>query len=94
MILTARWLLMGWILGFAVLQTGAAPADPVRDFVLKYCSDCHESEVSKGGLNLVEEDGETLLDRTMILYGSNLGNANTHVTTNLPPNSQTDESGK
>ena len=32
----------------------------------------------------VKEDGETLLDRTMILYGSNLGNANTHVTTNLP----------
>jgi hypothetical protein len=30
------------------------------------------------------EDGGTLLDRTMILYGSNLGNANTHVTTNLP----------
>lgn len=32
----------------------------------------------------VQEDGETLLDRSMILYGSNLGNANTHVTTNLP----------
>jgi BMFP domain-containing protein YqiC len=32
----------------------------------------------------VQEGGETLLDRTMILYGSNLGNANTHVTTNLP----------
>jgi hypothetical protein len=31
-----------------------------------------------------KEGGETLLDRTMILYGSNLGNANTHVTTNLP----------
>jgi hypothetical protein len=30
------------------------------------------------------EDGETLLDRTMIFYGSNMGNANTHVTTNLP----------
>jgi len=30
------------------------------------------------------EGGETLLDRTMILYGSNMGNANTHVTTNLP----------
>ena len=30
-----------------------------------------------------EGDG-TLLDRTMIVYGSNLGNANTHVTTNLP----------
>ncbi len=30
------------------------------------------------------EGGETLLDRTMILYGSNMGNANTHTTTNLP----------
>ncbi len=30
------------------------------------------------------EGDETLLDRTMILYGSNMGNANTHVTTNLP----------
>ena len=35
-------------------------------------------------LKSVKEDGESLLDRTMILYGSNLGNANTHVTTNLP----------
>ena len=35
-------------------------------------------------LQAVREDGEPLLDRTMILYGSNLGNANTHVTTNLP----------
>ncbi len=35
-------------------------------------------------LKSVSEGGETLLDRTMILYGSNLGNANTHVTTNLP----------
>jgi hypothetical protein len=35
-------------------------------------------------LRNVKEGGETLLDRTMILYGSNLGNANTHVTTNLP----------
>jgi len=31
-----------------------------------------------------QEGGETLFDRTMVLYGSNLGNANTHVTTNLP----------
>ena len=37
-----------------------------------------------GQLKAVREDGEPLLDRTMILYGSNLGNANTHVTTNLP----------
>lgn len=35
-------------------------------------------------LKSVREDGEPLLDRTMVLYGSNLGNANTHVTTNLP----------
>jgi hypothetical protein len=35
-------------------------------------------------LKTVREEGEPLLDRTMILYGSNLGNANTHVTTNLP----------
>jgi hypothetical protein len=35
-------------------------------------------------LKAVREEGETLLDRTMVLYGSNLGNADTHVTTNLP----------
>jgi len=35
-------------------------------------------------LKAVREDGEPLLDRTMILYGSNLGNAKTHVTTNMP----------
>jgi Protein of unknown function (DUF1552) len=37
-----------------------------------------------GELKAVREGDETLLDRTMILYGTNLGNANTHVTTNLP----------
>jgi hypothetical protein len=36
------------------------------------------------GLKAVNEGGETLLDRTMILYGSNLGDANAHSTTNLP----------
>src|SRR3954454_24008494 len=35
-------------------------------------------------LKSVQENGESLFDRTMVLYGSNLGNANTHVTTNLP----------
>ena len=30
------------------------------------------------------EDGQRLLDRTMILYGSNLGDANIHDNTNLP----------
>jgi hypothetical protein len=32
----------------------------------------------------ISEGGGNLFDRTMVLYGSNLGNANTHVTTNLP----------
>ena len=35
-------------------------------------------------LKAIKEDGESLFDRTMELYGTNLGNANTHVTTNLP----------
>ncbi|MGA1236898.1 MAG: DUF1552 domain-containing protein [Limisphaerales bacterium] len=35
-------------------------------------------------LKATREDDTPLLNRTMILYGSNLGNANTHVTTNLP----------
>lgn len=36
------------------------------------------------GLKAVQEDGETLLDRSMVLYGSNLGDANAHSTTNMP----------
>lgn len=36
------------------------------------------------GLKSTKEGGTTVLDRSMILYGSNLGNASTHVTTNLP----------
>jgi hypothetical protein len=36
------------------------------------------------GLKEVRENGETLLDRTMILYGSNLGDANAHSTSNMP----------
>ncbi len=35
-------------------------------------------------LKATKEGNDPLLDRTMILYGSNLGNANTHVTSNLP----------
>jgi hypothetical protein len=35
-------------------------------------------------LKAAREDGESLLDRTMILYGSNLGDANAHSTVNLP----------
>lgn len=36
------------------------------------------------GLKSVEERGRTLLDHCMVLYGSNLGDANAHSTTNMP----------
>lgn len=36
------------------------------------------------GLKEAKEGGETLLDRTAVVYGSNLGDANAHSTTNLP----------
>jgi hypothetical protein len=36
------------------------------------------------GLKNVAEGEQSLLDRTMVLYGSNLGDANAHSTTNLP----------
>lgn len=36
------------------------------------------------GLHGVQESGSSLLDRTMVLYGSNLSNANAHDTSNLP----------
>jgi hypothetical protein len=36
------------------------------------------------GLKAAKEDEDSLLDRTMVLYGSNFGDANTHVTTNMP----------
>ena len=36
------------------------------------------------GLKGASEDGDSLMDRTMVLYGSNLGDADAHVTTNMP----------
>jgi hypothetical protein len=36
------------------------------------------------GLKGVQENGETLMDRTMVLHGSTLGDANAHSTTNMP----------
>ncbi len=36
------------------------------------------------GLAATQEHGERLLDRTMVFYGSNLGDANIHDNTNLP----------
>ncbi len=37
-----------------------------------------------GGMRGVREDGETLLDHTMVLYGTCMGSANAHSNTNLP----------
>jgi hypothetical protein len=37
-----------------------------------------------GKLKAAAEDGVSLLDRTMVFFGSNLGNANSHATKNLP----------
>ena len=37
-----------------------------------------------GQLAWIQEGDARLLDRTMLLFGSNMGNANTHVNTNLP----------
>jgi hypothetical protein len=36
------------------------------------------------GLDAIREGGEKLLDRTMVLYGTPMGNANSHANTNLP----------
>jgi hypothetical protein len=35
-------------------------------------------------LKAIREDGESLLDRTMVVYGSNMNSAQTHSTINLP----------
>jgi hypothetical protein len=53
---------------------------------LKVLDECHMKLLANlfGGLAAVNEGGERLLDRTMILYGSNLGDANAHSTVNLP----------
>lgn len=37
-----------------------------------------------GALQAAREGGESLLDRTMVLYGSNLGDANAHTCSNMP----------
>jgi len=37
-----------------------------------------------GKLKNVQESGHTLLDRSMVLYGSNFGDANKHTTNNMP----------
>ena len=53
---------------------------------LKVLDECHMKLLADlfAGLQGVREGGETLLDRSMILFGSNLGDANSHSTVNLP----------
>jgi hypothetical protein len=53
---------------------------------LKAIDEWHMKLLAKlfSDLKSAREGDDTLLERTMVLYGSNLGNANTHVTTNLP----------
>jgi hypothetical protein len=53
---------------------------------LKVLDEWHMKLLSKlfSELAAAQEGGESLLDRTMILYGSNFGDANAHSTTNLP----------
>jgi hypothetical protein len=53
---------------------------------LKAIDECHMKLLAKlfTDLQSIREGEETLLDRTMVLYGSNFGDANSHVTTNMP----------
>ena len=53
---------------------------------LKAIDECHMQLLGElyGKLKDLPEGDGNLLDRTQVLYGSNMGNASTHVTTNLP----------
>jgi hypothetical protein len=53
---------------------------------LKQIDSMHMSLLAKlmADLKSAKEDGQSMLDRTMILYGSNLGNASSHSSQNLP----------
>ena len=53
---------------------------------LKIIDEGHMKLLAKlfADLKAVHEGEDTLLDRTMVLYGSNLGDANAHSTTNMP----------
>jgi hypothetical protein len=53
---------------------------------LKALDEAHMRLLAKlfTSLKAVREGEETLLDRTMVYFGSNLGDANKHVTTNVP----------
>jgi len=47
-------------------------------------TELHELRTFLANLKASKEDGTDLLDRTMVLYGSNLGNSSSHDTRNMP----------
>jgi len=47
-------------------------------------TELHELRTFLANLKASKEDGADLLDRTMVLYGSNLGNSSSHDTRNMP----------
>jgi hypothetical protein len=53
---------------------------------LKILDEYHMKLLAKlySDLKAIKEEEDTLLDRTMIVYGSNFGDANAHVSTNMP----------
>jgi hypothetical protein len=60
--------------------------DPAKIQQLRLIEEAQLRVVSDllGKLKLKNERGTTLLDKTMVLFGSNLGKANSHDTRNLP----------
>jgi hypothetical protein len=50
----------------------------------RHCHRATHFDKLLSSLRATPEDRQTLIDRAMDLYGSNMGNANSHVTTNLP----------
>ena len=56
----------------------------IEELAIVEKTELHELRTFLANLKASAEDGSNLLDRTMILYGSNLGNSSSHDTRNLP----------
>src|SRR5687767_14323399 len=54
--LTRHLSLFSLLLASVVLTHSASPPAPVRKFIEKNCAECHDADVQKAGLNLVELD--------------------------------------
>ena len=55
----------------------------MRPVLQKFCFDCHGENKSKAGIRVDYLDG-TVLDNTIVLYGSGSGASTTHLLENLP----------